>query len=134
MGYTVEADANLRSVVVRHDHPMADSYLQSRDELIALVRETGYRRALVVLEGPGFGLDAFRVHDHVAYLAARLPHGTRLAVVIVPDEDDRISGDFAEVVGDNRGLTLKIFEDERRAIAWLERVPPAPSQEERADP
>lgn len=132
MGYTVEADENLRAVVVRHENPMGDSYLQSRDDLIELIQRTGYRHALVVIDGPGFGTDAFRIHDHITYMAVRLPNGVRIAVVLEPSEGDRESTGFAEVVGSNRGLTLKVFEKEEPALKWLGRVV-AKVQEDRAD-
>jgi hypothetical protein len=119
LSYTVETDAALEAVVVRHTYPMGETYLHSRDELIEMVRTTGYRKVLVVLDGPGFGTEAFMIHDHISYLAANLPVGVKLAAVLRPSDEDRQSGGFAEVVGSNRGLNLKTFEEESAATRWL---------------
>jgi len=123
LGYTIELDAKLQAVVLRHDHPIGDSYLESRDFLIEKMRESGYRRALVVLEGPGFGTNAFQIHDHISYLATHLPRGVRVASVLGVQEEVDESRGFAEVVGSNRGLTLKVFYDEEQAVAWLNSSP-----------
>lgn len=112
---------------------MGETYLQSREELIDLVQQTGYRRVLVRIDGPGFGTDAFRIHDHISYLAMRLPGDLKLAVLYNPTDGDTNSWNFAEVVGENRGLNLKVFEDEDRADAWLMQTSPQ-KREEPADP
>ncbi len=106
-------------VVLRHEDPIGDSYLDSRDELIEQMRSTGYRRALIILEGPGFGANAFQIHNHISYLATHLPRGIKLAAVLGVEEEIHEAKGFADVVAGNRGLDLKTFYDRERAVAWL---------------
>ena len=119
-------DTRLQAVVVRHSHPIGESYLQSRDELIERIRSSGYRRALVVLDGPGFGTEAFQIHDHISYLAVHMPAGVKMAAVMKSRSEDAEARGFAEIVSNNRGLNLMTFDDETKAVAWLDLGPRRP--------
>ncbi len=55
----------------------------------------------------------------LASLAAQLMGGRRHQIAAIAKEEDRWINDFFETVAVNRGLVIRIFTDEEKAIAWL---------------
>ncbi len=80
----------------------------------------GISRVLIDLRGMGGGLDTLETYEVAGHELPRQPNVRRFlrsAILDQPGNIERIR--FFETVAVNRGLNVKIFDNEEQAVRWL---------------
>lgn len=97
-------------------HHTPEMQRETARELFALMESSGIRKVLVDARAqlaPMATLDAFTIWDD---LAPQVPRGAQFAILVNWPLKGPV---FAETVAINRGVSVRYFNDEPAAVAWL---------------
>ena len=118
MAYTVEfvKGAKYIQVALLGEVTKEDHY-NSTDKAVHAVSANSCNRLLVDTTQAKLKMSATEDYDFVSQLPPQYPIGTRIAVVVHPDDANYHK--FIENVARNRGLQLSVFSDKNQALNWL---------------
>jgi hypothetical protein len=119
MKYTVEQSGNRKYIVCRVVGEITkENSLEFTMAIDRMSRETGIKNFLTDVRNAQNLLSTIDNYDYVLkdMESMRLQRDVRSAVLASAEDH---SHDFVSIVAQNKGYNLRIFRDEKEAIAWL---------------
>ena len=118
MAYEIELVENgsyvrltLVGAVTRVEHE------EFRDKGVALLAESDWDKVLIDVTRSVHGMTVFDDYEFTSRHRTRLPLNLRAAIVHRSDQIERYK--FIEDVAFNRGVGIRTFTDETKALGWL---------------
>ena len=119
MPFVAENREDKRYVLLDFEGSVTMSELeQSRTALKAILHGTsGYKKVLVDMQKISHSVSTIDIHKFVSSHKNELPPGFLIAIIVHPK--DWADAMFAENVAHNRGVFLRVFQNDLHARAWL---------------
>lgn len=117
MAYTINLSSDSAYICLTHtgETPFSE-YEDGRNEAIASMQSHGLFKLLVDVRNVTSSLSLLEHFEFTSSHVEHLPRGVRTAILMRPDAADTR---FIENVAVNRGITIRLFTDKRKAVEWL---------------
>ena len=96
------------------------SLLEAAVKTTAYCKQNGIHHLLIDIRGMSGGLDTIETYEVAGQGLPSQPNARRLIRSAILDHSENLERiRFFETVAINRGLTVKVFDDEETAVRWL---------------
>jgi hypothetical protein len=97
-----------------------ESLLEAASKTTAFCKERGISHLLIDIRGMSGELDTLETYDVAGQELPNQPNARRLIRSVILDHPENLERiRFFETVAVNRGLMVKVFDDEDAAVRWL---------------
>lgn len=119
MKYTVELSGNGKYIVCRIDGEITkENSLEFTTAIDRMSRETGIKRFLTDVRKAQNILSTIDNYEYVLKDMEEMHLQRDIRSAVLASADDH-SHDFVSIVAQNKGYNMRVFRDEKEAVAWL---------------
>jgi hypothetical protein len=119
MSFVAEKVDDKRYLLIEFEGDVTISELEESGAAIkGILQESGkLKEILVDMQKASLAVSTTEIHQFVSSHRDELPPGCLIAVIVHPN--DWATALFAETVAYNRGIYMRVFQDNLHAYAWL---------------